>query len=264
MTIDSAGDHEPIARKFRRVRLMQLNHAKDFALEVSGISVPVVIKHSDRARRFILRMNKRSDGVQLTVPSGARIEDALAFARGHVDWVEQRVSQSSAFTPFADGAIVPFRGIDHKIVHAPGRRGTVVVSDTAGEPTLCVSGREEHLPRRLQDWFKGEARRTFTAIVPGYAGKLDVKPGKISIRDQTSRWGSCSSAGGLSFSWRLVLAPEDVLDYVAAHEVAHLLEMNHSATFWSHVHRICPHSRASMAWLKKNGATLHRYGAPSN
>lgn len=241
---------------------MRLDRSTDQSLEVSGVSVPVVLKHSSRARRFILRMNKRSDGVQLTVPAGARLEDAMAFARDHVDWVEQRVSQSCAFTPFADGAVVPFRGVDHTIVHAPGRRGTVIASDLDGRPTLNVGGGAEHLPRRLQDWFKGEARRTLTAIVPGYARQLDVKPGKISIRDQTSRWGSCSSAGALSFSWRLVLAPEDVLDYVAAHEVAHLVEMNHSAAFWAHVHRICPHSRTAMAWLKKNGARLHRYGAP--
>lgn len=242
---------------------MRLERSKDYALDVAGIRVPVAIRYSDRARRFILRMNKRSDGVQLTVPSGAPVEDALAFARGHTGWIEKRVSQSAGFTPFADGAVVPFRGVDHTIVHSPGRRGTVSVSTPDGGPTLCVSGGAEHLPRRLEDWFRHQARQALGASVPGYASQLGVRPGKISIRDQTSRWGSCSSAGSLSFSWRLVLAPEDVLDYVAAHEVAHLLEMNHSAAFWAHVHRICPHSRRSMAWLKKNGAALHRYGVPA-
>ena len=89
---------------------------------------------------------------------------------------------------------------------------------------------------------------------------LGVKVKRLSIRDQSSRWGSCTSAGSLSFSWRLILAPPYVLDYLAAHEVAHLVEMNHSARFWRVVGRVCGHVERAKTWLDTHGNDLHRYG----
>ena len=114
-----------------------------------------------------------------------------------------------------------------------GQRGTVWTEiRDSGERILCVAGGAEYIERRVHDYLKREARKDVQKASPAYAQALGVKVKRLSIRDQSSRWGSCTSAGSLSFSWRLILAPPYVLDYLAAHEVAHLVEMNHSARFW--------------------------------
>ena len=128
---------------------------------------------------------------------------------------------------------------------------------------LCVAGQREHAPRRLQDWLTGQARKDLSDRVAHHAGALGLRPRRISVRDQTSRWGSCSSTGQLCFSWRLVLAPRHVLDYVAAHEVAHLAEMNHSTRFWALVARTFHDMGRSKAWLNAHGRELHCYGRAS-
>jgi predicted metal-dependent hydrolase len=123
-----------------------------------------------------------------------------------------------------------------------------------------VAGGFEHLDRRVHDFLKREARRDLQKAAERYADVLDVKVKRLSIRDQSSRWGSCTSSGSLSFSWRLILAPPFVLDYLAAHEVAHLVEMNHSPRFWKIVGRICNHVERAKRWLDAEGNDLHRYG----
>jgi hypothetical protein len=117
------------------------------------------------------------------------------------------------------------------------------------------------MPRRVADFLKREAHRDIEAAVARHARSIGVKPKRIAVRDTVSRWGSCSATGGLSFSWRLILAPPFVLDYLAAHEVAHLVHLNHSPKFWSLLRRACPETNRAEAWLKAHGANLHRYGA---
>jgi len=149
----------------------------------------------------------------------------------------------------------------HAIVHRRGERGTVwTKTDRDGRRLLCVAGHTAHVARRITDYLKREAKRDLEAAVARYAERLGVKVRRISIRDQASRWGSCSTSGALSFSWRLVLAPRYVLDYLAAHEVAHLQEMNHSVRFWRLLGRICPDMERAKAWLDVHGTDLHRYG----
>ena len=156
--------------------------------------------------------------------------------------------------------ILPLRGREHRIAHRRGARGTVWVEAHAGEHLLCVAGEEPHLPRRVRDYLKREAKRDLEVASRMAAQALGVAIRQVSVRDQSSRWGSCSSTGVLSYSWRLILAPPFVLDYLAAHEVAHLIEMNHSRRFWRLVERICPHMGRAKAWLDAHGADLHRYG----
>ena len=129
-----------------------------------------------------------------------------------------------------------------------------------GEQILCVAGGAEHIDRRVHDFLKREARSDLQKAAHAYAEPLSVRVKRVSIRDQSSRWGSCTSAGSLSFSWRLILAPPYVLDYLAAHEVAHLVEMNHSARFWKVVAKVCGHVERAKAWLDTHGNDLHRYG----
>ena len=139
------------------------------------------------------------------------------------------------------GTVVPLRGVPHRIVHRAGERGTVwTETRDSGEKILCVAGGAEHIDRRVHDFLKREARKDLHKASLAYAEELGVRVKRVSIRDQSSRWGSCTSAGSLSFSWRLILAPPYVLDYLAAHEVAHLVEMNHSARFWRVVARSAP------------------------
>jgi predicted metal-dependent hydrolase len=130
----------------------------------------------------------------------------------------------------------------------------------SGDRILCVAGGVEHVDRRVSDFLKREARHDLQRSAEAYADELGVKVKRLSIRDQSSRWGSCTSAGSLSFSWRLILAPPYVLDYLAAHEVAHLVEMNHSARFWRVVARVCGSVERAKVWLDTHGNDLHRYG----
>ena len=132
----------------------------------------------------------------------------------------------------------------------------------AASACICVAGEPPHLDRRIGDFLKREARRDLEAAASRYAARLGVAIKRVSIRDQSSRWGSCSNTGVLSFSWRLILAPSFVLDYLAAHEVAHLKELNHSPRFWRLVASLDPDFERAKAWLDAHGTDLHRYGLP--
>jgi hypothetical protein len=158
--------------------------------------------------------------------------------------------------------VVPLRGMPHRIVHRSGERGTVwTETRDSGDKVICVAGDYEFIDRRVHDFLKREARRELHKSAQEYAQALGVRVRRLSIRDQSSRWGSCTSAGSLSFSWRLILAPPFVLDYLAAHEVAHLGHMNHGPRFWNLVERTMPRHEEARSWLRKHGASLHRYGS---
>jgi predicted metal-dependent hydrolase len=219
------------------------------------------VRRHRRARRYTLRIHPTDREAILTMPPRGTIAEAKEFAQLHGGWIAARLGRLPKAAPFLPGAIVPLRGAPHRIVHRAGVRGTVwtEVRDS-GEKVLCVAGGIEHLDRRVHDYLKREARRDLQKAAQAYAGALGVRVKRLSIRDQSSRWGSCTTAGSLSFSWRLILAPSFVLDYLAAHEVAHLVEMNHSPRFWRVVGRICPSQERAKKWLDTCGNDLHRYG----
>src|ERR1700732_2952070 len=214
-----------------------------------------------RARRYPLRIHPSDREAILTIPPRGTIADARDFAQRHGGWIAARLGRLPKAAPFLPGTVVPLRGIAHRIVHRAGQRGTVWTEiRDSGERVLCVAGGGEHVERRVQDFLKREARKDLQKASTSYAQALGVKVRRLSIRDQSSRWGSCPPAGSLSFSWRLILAPPYVLDYLAAHEVAHLVEMNHSARFWQVVARVCGHVERAKTWLDTHGNDLHRYG----
>jgi predicted metal-dependent hydrolase len=219
------------------------------------------LRRHRRARRYTLRIHPTDREAILTMPPRGTLKDAREFAEVHGAWIAARLGRLPKAAPFQPGTIVPLRGVPHRIVHRSGERGTVwTETRDSGEKIICVAGDVEFTDRRVHDFLKREARRDLQKSALEHAATLGVRVKRISIRDQSSRWGSCTSAGSLSFSWRLILAPPFVLDYLAAHEVAHLVEMNHSARFWRVVGRVCPSMERAKKWLDASGNDLHRYG----
>lgn len=223
----------------------------------------VRLRRHRQARRYTLRIHTSTREAVLTMPPRGTVRDARVFAERHGAWIAARLGRLPEAAPFAHGVTLPLRGVPHRIVHRRGARGTVW-TDTEGSDRrlLCVAGELPHLSRRVGDFLKREARRELEAASRRYAAQLSVKIKRVSVRDQSSRWGSCSTTGALSYSWRLILAPPFVLDYLAAHEVTHLVEMNHSARFWRQLERLCPAMHRAKAWLDVHGSDLHRYGLP--
>lgn len=220
----------------------------------------VRVRRHRQARRYTLRIHAATREVLLTMPPRGSLKEARAFAQKHGGWIAARLGRLPKPAPFAHGTVLPVRGVDHHIVHRRGRGTCWIEVGDDGARSLCVAGEEPYVARRIRDFLKREAKADLEAASRAAAERLCVEVKRVSIRDQSSRWGSCSTTGVLSYSWRLILAPPYVLDYLAAHEVAHLVEMNHSKRFWRLVDRICPHVTRAKTWLDVNGADLHRYG----
>jgi hypothetical protein len=236
-----------------------------FDLAVAGTTYPVRLRRHAQARRYTLRVHAADHAVVLTMPLRGSIREAKAFAQKHGAWVAARLARLPRPQAFAHGTLLPLRGEPHRIEHRPRARGTVWVEcGEDGAQLLCVAGEAPHVARRVRDYLKREARRDLEHASRAMAQALGVKLARVSVRDQTSRWGSCSTTGVLSYSWRLIMAPPFVLQYLAAHEAAHLVEMNHSPRFWRGVERIDPEFRRAKAWLDAHGAELHRYGADAS
>ncbi|MGI9523912.1 MAG: M48 family metallopeptidase [Hyphomicrobiaceae bacterium] len=235
-------------------------------LKVQGLSEPVEVRRHPAARRMTLRVSRTHRAVIVTLPMQCNLKQAGDFLRTHLDWVRERLTSMPDAQPFAHGGMVALRGIPHRIIFIGSKRHTApvqIVTNEKAPDELHVAGEEEFAPRRLRTWLIQQARIDLADRVRVHARRLGLKTGKLTVRDQTSRWGSCSSNGNLSFSWRLVMAPPQILDYVAAHEVAHLAEMNHGPRFWALVKQTCPQTEEAKAWLRAYGLDLHRYGAPA-
>jgi hypothetical protein len=285
------------------------------------------VRRNARARNLILRLDDHTGGAVVTIPARTPIREAIHMAERKAGWIAAQLKRRPAPVPFVDGAQILFQGVEHTVCHRAGRRGIVCEN---GE--IIVSGREEHLARRLKDWLKAQAKAEIAALVvkksqrlegappqnetagsgdgwsdgssdrisaspfapqPGphpssaphpstagggwgglalaalFAGgpgttsrpsRKRLRPGRITVRDTRSRWGSCAADGQLNFSWRLILAPPYVLDYVVAHELAHLVHRDHSPAFWALADHLTDHLSAAKAWLNAHGKTLHRYG----
>jgi predicted metal-dependent hydrolase len=225
-----------------------------------GETYSVELRRHRQARRYTLRVNAASRAVVLTMPMRGSLRDAVTFAERSGAWIAARLKRLPQAIPFADGLELPLRGVPHRIVHRPTARGTVWIEASEAGPLLCVAGDKAHLARRVRDYLKREAKLDLDAASRHYTAMLGVSMKRIVIRDQSSRWGSCTAAGVLSYSWRLILAPPFVLDYLAAHEAAHMVEMNHSRKFWRVVARICPDWERAKGWLNAQGNALHRFG----
>jgi hypothetical protein len=220
--------------------------------------VPVRVRISPRAQRLALKIDAAGDAVELVLPPRTSLPRALNFLKSNRAWVESRLAALPPRVAFEDGKSVPVLGEPHRIrlVARSGAHGPVWIEQ--GE--IRVSGDKAHLARRVRDFLKERARDEIGRRARRLAQQVDKKPGRITVRDTTTRWGSCSANGNMAFSWRLVMAPEPVLTYVVAHEVAHLIEMNHGPRFWKLVDRLVPQVERHRDWLNANRAWLLRIG----
>lgn len=220
-----------------------------------GMKIPVMVERKPRAKRVRLKVSRKSGQVVLVLPLRASQKAGMAFAQSKADWIADQLDNLPQKNIFQDGMPLSFLGTQVVIHHSPSARRGVWLDGNV----IWVSGRAEHLPRRVLDFLKKEFASYALKKARETADLIKVKVQKVTIRDTVSRWGSCSGSGHLSLSWRLGLAPQFVADYVIAHEVAHLVEMNHSAAFWQVVAGLCPAYRTAELWLKKNAAYLYSF-----
>jgi len=230
-------------------------------VDLNGSRIPVALRRNSNARRLILRVEggrnpDDPDKIAVTLPKRVSVGEALRFVASKADWIEENLARLPQRIAIQEGAVIPFLGSELRIYHHPeARRG--VWRDNDG---LHASGEVEFLSRRVTDWIKRTARHEISLRVADKANLLGKSPGRISVRDTRSRWGSCAANGNLSFSWRLILAPEFVFDYVIAHEVCHIAEHNHGEKFWRLVDGLTADMKGAKCWLRQNGENLHRYG----
>lgn len=224
--------------------------------DVQSLNVRLPVRVSARARRLSLRVDPARGVLEVVVPVGVGEGEVARFVGRHLSWVKGRLATLPPRLPFVPGLTVPIQGEGHVIRHDPSWRGPV----SHGHGELWVGGGLEFLNRRVRDHLKHEALRVLAGRTTAMAGRVGRRVSKVSVRDPRSRWGSCAADGRISYSWRLILAPESVLTYVVAHEVAHLVEMNHSPQFWACVGGLVTQVQRSRDWLKANGTDLLRYG----
>ena len=223
---------------------------------VGGRTLPLRIVQNARARRLTLRIDAGGRGLRITVPPGLPTGEVDRFLTRHSGWLEKRLSALPDRPQVRPGIKLPLRGVPHLVVHEPERRGTVELRPGPSGPELAVRGDRRHLPRRVADFLKREAKAEIESLVERHTATVGRRAKAIRFKDTTSRWGSCSADGTLSFSWRIMMAPRPVINYLVAHEVAHLREMNHGPHFWTLCAELCPDTERCRAWLKKNGNAL--------
>jgi predicted metal-dependent hydrolase len=221
------------------------------------LGAPLAIRVNPRARRLLLRIDAAARTVELVLPRGVPAEHGLRFLAAQRGWIAARLAALPPPVAFVEGAVVPVLGVRHRI-----RRE----SDPAAAPVAIVDGEirvrgePAHLARRVRDHLISLARQELSRRARLHAARIGRPIARVTVRDTKSRWGSCSATGCLSFSWRLVLAPDHVVDYVVAHEVAHLAEMNHGPRFWRLLRSLTPDSAAPRAWLTRHRNRLLAYG----
>lgn len=231
-------------------------HREVGSLALGGRAIPLVMRKSRRARYLSLRLDPVEDAVELVLPWGVSLREGLRFAATKTAWLSANLESRPPRVVFAPDVRIPFLGTEHRILHDPAARAGV----RREEGCILVSGAPEFVARRVRDWLKREAARVLAERARATAARIGRHVERVRVRDPKSRWGSCAPDGGLSFSWRLVLVPESVLDYVVAHEVAHLVHANHGKRFWRLVAELTTDGEDARAWLTGNGAALLRYG----
>ena len=228
----------------------------DTTIDLGDRTAPLTARVNARARRLIVKVDAVAGRVLVTAPTKSSLNEAIDFARTRAKWIREQLDEGAPAEPFRDGLVFPLRGEMVRLLCTGAPRDPVRQD---GE-TVIAGGAARHVNRRVVDWLKRQARDALTERVDHYSDRLGKKRGPISIRDTRSRWGSCAKDGAMSFSWRLILAPPVILDYVAAHECAHLVHLDHSPAYWRVLKGLDIDARAARDWFHANGATLYAYG----
>lgn len=224
----------------------------------AGTEIALRLCPNPRARRLALRIDAAGEAVELVLPKRSSRSEALRFLEASRPWIDQRLAELPPRIAFADGAVIPIFDRPHKIRSLPSARGHGAAWIELGE--LWVAGDPDFLARRVRDFLRNLAKRELAQRAHALAETIGRKVARVTVRDTTTRWGSCARTGNLSFSWRLIFAPEAVLQYVVAHEVAHLVEMNHGPRFWRLVAQLHPEAKTQRLWLNRHRARLLRIG----
>ncbi|MEE2694239.1 MAG: SprT family zinc-dependent metalloprotease [Pseudomonadota bacterium] len=219
------------------------------------VPFPVKLKRNRRARKISLTIDAVEGGALLVLPIRATLQEGENFLQRQTTWILEELGRLPPHRPFNDGATFPLLGKQHRIRHLP-----LLPAQIQPEGQDLVVGGYTEPNTKVIKWLKEFAKSSLKEASISKAKSLKVRPPQISIRDPKTRWGSCSQGGSISFSWRLVLAPPWVMDYVISHEIAHILQFNHSNEFWALVRSVCPRYKLAKLWLKTNGPLLLRYG----
>ncbi len=227
----------------------------------NGQRVRVRFEVNAKARRLILRLDERRREAVAVAPSRRQIKDAVDFAAERADWISMRLQHLPEPVRFEEGAMIQYRGAPLQLTsEGEGRIPKIWPEDENSPRLLSVPGDPETMDLRVMRFLKKQARADLTRAVKRHCTTLGVTHKSLSVKDTRSRWGSCTHDAQLSFSWRLIMAPPEVLDYVAAHECAHILEMNHSPKFWAQVSKCCHDWKHHRSWLRTHGAGLQAAG----
>lgn len=215
-------------------------------------AVIVRLRVSARARRLTLRVD--GAGPVLTLPPGVSLGDARMFLMRQADWLRGALARMPERVAVAPGLALPVDGTLVQVLARPGPRRAPVLEDGA----LVLQGAGAPGPR-IATWLRARAQGRLVPATHAYAARLGRRVAAIGFKDTRSRWGSCSTRGHISYSWRLAMAPVAVQEYVAAHEAAHLAEMSHALRYWAVLAALMPDYAPRRQWLTREGATLHRY-----
>lgn len=228
-------------------------------VKIGAQEIGVQVRSNPRAKRFILRLDPTGTPI-LTVPPGTNERAARQMLTRHLGWLQNRLDQIPARIAFEVGATLPIRDEPHEIVRRSARGAPVKLTQDQCRPVLAVNAPRNEVAGRVRHFLIEAARADLTNAAQKAADRAGVQFSRLRINDPKSRWGSCSSLKTLSFSWRLILAPPPVLQYLAAHEVAHLAELNHGPRFWRLCRALADDMDFAKSWLHQHGRALHRYG----
>ena len=246
----------PLARSPRKSLTPPTARHAPRNVAVSGRTLPLEVREHPRATRMTLRIEPGGQALKLTVPQGLPPREIDEFMRRQQGWLMTRLARYPSDCAVRDGGWIRLRGVGHRVMRSGSVRGLTEARMIGETPVLVVGGLPEHLGRRVADFLRKEARRDLEEAVRRHAARVGIHPAAVRFKDTKSRWGSCTSDRVLSFSWRIVMAPPAVIDYLAAHEVAHLREMNHGPRFWRLCGELCPDMEDAKRWLKQNGGAL--------
>ncbi len=236
---------------------MQYRNGQTLPLD-GGVTLRLSV--NPRARRISIRIDARAGEAVAVAPRERLLGDAVAFARTKAAWIAERLEARVEGQPLEPGQTIPVNGVLTRLA-ATGTAGAARLNQDAEGPVIRSGGEGEAFARRVENLLKRLAREALTARTEFHLKALGLKPVKVSVVDTRSRWGSCSPHNrSIRYSWRVVLAPPAVLDYLAAHEVAHLVHADHSPAYWSVVHRLVGDHRPFRAWLREHGQALHAVG----